>query len=434
MHTIAPHIARRARLAGLIGQGVAVVATAPEQVRNADNHFPFRYDSTFHYLTAFPEPEAVLVLIAGESPRSILFCREKDMEREIWDGFRHGPDAAKTLFGFDEAHPIARLDELMPALLENQPSLYGLLGDDVRWDARLIGWVNTVRGRARSGVTAPEQFADLRRLIGNMRLLKDEQELALMRRAAEISRDAHLRAMRVTRPGMFEYQVEAELLHEFYRQGSRSPAYGSIVAGGANACILHYGDNHAVLADGDLLLIDAGCEYAGYASDITRTFPVNGRFSGPQRAVYEIVLAAQEAAIDACRPGLHWNQPHDAAVRVLVQGMLDLKLLSGSVDGVIESEAYRQFYMHRTGHWIGMDVHDVGDYKQGGDWRVFEPGMALTVEPGLYIRPADGVPEAYWNIGIRIEDDVVITRQGCDNLTAATPKRVDDIEALMRGH
>ena len=429
--SLALQIARRARLAGMMESGVAVLPTAPELARNADTHFPYRYDSSFHYLTGFPEPEAVLVQFAGEQRRSVLFCRNKDVEREIWDGFRYGPEAAREQFGFDETCSIDKLDDLLPQMLENQPRLFTNLGADPAWDARVIGWLNQVRSRARAGVQAPQEIIDLRVLVNEMRLFKDENELATMRRAAVVSRDAHARAMRFTRPGMFEYQVEAELLHEFYRHGSRFPAYTSIVAGGANACVLHYVENHARLNDGELLLIDAGCELDGYASDITRTFPVNGKFSAAQQDVYQIVLAAQLAAIDQARPGNHWNQPHEAALRVLAQGLLDLKLLQGSIDEVIEKESYKQFYMHRTGHWLGRDVHDVGEYKRNGDWRTLQPGMVLTVEPGLYLRPADNVPAGLANIGIRIEDDVAISADGNEVLTAGTPKTVAEIEAVM---
>lgn len=425
------HITRRARLAGQMGEGIAILPTAPELFRNADASFPYRFDSSFHYLTGFAEPEAVMVLIAGEQRRSVLFCRAKDPERETWEGFRSGPDAAREQFGFDEAYPIDELDRRIPLLLENQPRLYAMLGADAVWDARMIGWLNEVRSRIRTGIQVPAGICDLRSLVHEMRLIKDENELAIMRHAGQIARDAHIRAMQFTRPGLYEYEVEAELLHEFYRQGSRFPAYSSIVASGSHACVLHYVENRSRIQDGDLLLIDAGCEWNGYASDITRTFPANGRFSAAQRDVYEIVLAAQLAAIDAALPGNGWNGPHDAALRVLVQGMLDLKLLQGSADSVIESESYKQFYMHRTGHWLGMDVHDVGDYKLNGQWRELQPGMVLTIEPGLYLRPADNVPASLANIGIRIEDDVAIVAGGHEVLTARTPKSVAEIESTM---
>jgi Xaa-Pro aminopeptidase len=422
---------RRERLMQSLQSGVAVIRTAPETLRNRDTHHAFRHDSYFYYLSGFAEPEAVIVLVAGSEPRSVLFCREKNPEREIWDGYRHGPEAARAEFGFDEAFPIAQLDEKLPELLSNQACLAYAVGDDTAWDAKVLGWLNVVRGMSRTGVTAPEEIADVRKWLDEMRLFKTAHEVAIMRRAANISSAAHLRAMQETRPGKFEYEIEAELLHDFVRHGARHPAYTSIVAGGRNACVLHYVDNNARLNDGDLLLIDAGCELDGYASDITRTFPVNGKFSAAQRDVYEIVLAAQAAAMEYVRPGAGWLAYHDAAVRVLTQGMVDLKLLSGEVDGLIENEAYKQFYMHRTGHWLGMDVHDAGEYRLNGEWRTLQPGMALTVEPGFYIRPAQNVPEAFWNIGIRIEDDVVVTAGGCEVLTHA-PKTVAGIEAVMQ--
>ncbi len=424
---------RRARLASRMGKGVAVLRTAPERARNRDSGYPFRFDSYFHYLTGFPEPEAVLVLVAGKSPRSILFCREKNLEREIWDGFRYGPEKAREAFGFDEAHPVDKLDELLPDWLADQPAVFCDVGADPEWDARVIGWINKVRGRVRSGVSAPTEIRDVRQFLDDMRLVKDAQEIGTMKRAAEISAGAHIRAMRATRPGLREYEVEAELLHEFRRQGAQAPAYTPIVAGGANACVLHYVQNDAPLNDGDLLLIDAGCELDGYASDITRSFPVGGRFSGPQRDIYEMVLAAQAAAIEKVKPGSRWEDPHDAAVRVLVRGMIDLGLCKGEVDGVIESGDYRRFYMHRTGHWLGMDVHDAGDYKRNGQWIGLEPGMVLTVEPGCYVRPGEGVPEKFWNIGVRIEDDALVTASGCDIITAGAPKGIGEIEALMKG-
>lgn len=429
---------RRAALASSMKQGVAVISTAPERNRNRDSGYPYRFDSYFHYLTGFPEPEAVLVLVAGNpakgsQTRSILFCREKNPEREIWDGFRYGPEQAAETFGFDEAHPVQLLDQLAADLLADQPALFCDLGSDPAWDARVIGWINAVRGKVRSGVAAPAEICDVRVLLDDMRLVKDGHEIDIMRRAADISAHAHKRAMRATRPGAREYQIEAELIHEFRSRGAQAPAYTPIVAGGANACVLHYVQNDALLKDGDLLLIDAGCELDGYASDITRTFPVGGKFSGAQRDIYELVLAAQAAAIAEVAPGKQWEDPHTAAVKVLVRGMIDLGLCSGTVDGVIESGDYRRFYMHRTGHWLGMDVHDAGDYKRAGEWVRLEPGMMLTVEPGCYVRPGEGVPEKFWNIGVRIEDDALVTDSGCEIITAAAPKTVQEIEALMRG-
>ena len=427
------------------GGGVAVLTTAREVMRNADADYPYRHDSSFYYLTGFTEPEAALVLVAGSTDRAILFCREKNEEREIWDGYRYGPEAARAAFGFDEAHPIGELDAAMARLLANAPALFYALGADVQLDQQVRGWLDSVRAQTRSGVTAPAAAHDLRGMLNEMRLVKDAGEIAIMQRAADISAAAHARAMRMAKPGKREYELEAELLHEFRRNGSQFPAYGSIVATGANSCVLHYRASDAVLKDGDLVLIDAGCELDGYASDITRTFPANGRFSGPQRELYEVVLAAQQAAIEATAPGRSFMEGHDAAVRVLAQGMLDAGLLDagkvGSVDDVIAKGDYRQFYMHRTGHWLGMDVHDVGDYRErqalgaAGEerpWRKLQPGMVLTIEPGIYVRPAPGVPEAYWNIGIRIEDDAVVTATGCDIITRDAPKTVADVEAVMR--
>jgi Xaa-Pro aminopeptidase len=424
--------ARRQRVLEQMGEGVLVIATAPEVARNRDTHYPYRHDSYFYWLTGFPEPEAVLVLVGGAEPRQILFCREKDPEREIWDGFRHGPDAAREAFGFDAAFTYADLDAELPRLLENQALLAYLIGRDAAWDAQVMGWLNAVRAKARSGVHAPARLVDARIWLDEFRLVKDAHELALMRRAAEISAGAHRAAMRATRPGRHEYEIEAELLCAFRSGGAEAPAYTSIVASGANACVLHYVFNNQPLRDGDLILIDAGAEYGSYAADITRTFPVNGRYSAAQKAVYELVLAAQAAAIAEVRPGSPWNAPHDAAVGALTRGLVDLGLLKGEVDGLIESEAYKRFYMHRTGHWLGMDVHDAGDYKINGAWRPLQPGMTLTVEPGLYIRAAEDVPVAFHDIGIRVEDDVLVTEAGCEVLTAATPKTVAEIEEVMR--
>ena len=430
-----PFRARRDRLLARMdaaGGGIAILPTAPERTRNRDAHYPYRHDSYFYYLSGFREPEAVLVLVAGETPRQILFCREKNEEREIWDGYRHGPDAASALFGFDEAWTIGELEKRLPDLLANQAVLWCGLGYDNEWDARIMSALNAVRANARTGVTPPHSVRDLRADLDEMRLIKDASELNTMRRAASISAAAHCRAMQQTRPGRFEYEIEAELLHTFRSNGSQAPAYTSIVASGANACVLHYVENERRMRDGELLLIDAGCELDGYASDISRTFPVNCRFSGPQRDVYELVLASQHAARAAIRPGAHWNEPHEAAVEVLARGMIDLGLLRGSFDEVMEKGDYRRFYMHRTGHWLGMDVHDAGEYKLGGEWRPLEPGMVLTVEPGCYIRPSADVPEAFWNIGIRIEDDAVVTAEGCEYITDGVPREIDQIEALMR--
>ena len=425
---------RRAKLIEQMQAGVAVIPTATERVRNRDAHYPYRFDSYFYYLSGFTEPGAALVLMGGKKSRSILFCRDKDPEREVWDGYRCGPEGARERFGFDESHSLTKLDELMPKLLADQPALHYAMGTDEQWDARIVGWLNSVRSQSRSGVTAPAEIKDVRRILDEMRIIKGEHELALMRRAAQISTGAHCRAMRATRPGKKEFEIEAELIHEFRRHGAQAPAYMPIVAGGANACVLHYVENSATLKDGDLLLIDAGCELDGYASDITRTFPVNGRFRAPQKDVYQMVFAAQAAAIAAVKPGNAWDQPHDVALKVLAQGMIDLGLCKGSLDKVLESGDYKRFYMHRTGHWLGLDVHDAGDYKRDGKWRELKPGMVLTVEPGCYVRPAQDVPEKLWNIGVRIEDDVLVTTKGQEVLTSAAPKKIEDIEKLMQAN
>jgi Xaa-Pro aminopeptidase len=426
---IKPFKKRRARLAKQLPDGIVVLPTAVERARNADSHYEFRWDSGFYYLTGFREPEAVLVMVvSGGDARTILFCREKNLEREIWDGFRFGPETAREAFGFDEAYPYAELDQRMPELIANQDVLHTPVGSDSAWDARVSGWLNTVRSRVRTGISAPTQIRDVRAEVNELRLFKDDHEIAIMRRAAEISSAAHVRAMKTAAPGMREYQVEAELIHEFCRNGARQPAYGSIVGSGPNACVLHYRENNAELKKGDLLLIDAGCELDSYAADITRTFPIASKFSGPQRDVYEVVLASQEASILEVKPNADFVNYHDKATRVLVQGLIDLKLCKGTVDAVIESGAYKQFYMHRAGHWLGLDVHDAGDYMQKGKWRKLKPGMVLTVEPGLYIRPADNVPKKFWNIGVRIEDDVLVTSTGREILTADCPKRVKDVE------
>ncbi len=438
-----PFAARRARLAaGMEPGAVAVLATAPEALRNADSEYPYRHDSYFYYLSGFTEPESVLVLVAakGEAPaRSILFCREKNAEREIWEGFRHGPEAARDAFGFDEAFAIAELDAQMARLLADIPALYYANAHSAAFDAQVAGWIKAVRGQSRSGVTAPARIHHLLPLLDEMRLLKDEAEQALLAKSAAIAGAAHLRAMRAAKPGMFEYEIEAELLYEFRRNGAQFPAYTPIVASGANACILHYNANNARTKDGDLVLIDAGCEFDSYASDITRTFPVGGRFSAPQKTLYELVLRAQEAALAAIVPGRRYSDFHDAAVDVLVAGMLELGLLDkakyGSVENVLAERAHTQFYMHGTGHWLGLDVHDAGVYRDlARDDKPSRPllaGMALTVEPGIYVRPAPGVPEQFWNIGIRIEDDVIVGDGGARVLSGAAPKTVAEIEALM---
>jgi Xaa-Pro aminopeptidase len=440
-----PYSTRRAALLAQMqaqGGGVAVIPTAPEVTRNRDADYPYRHDSYFYYLSGFTEPDAVLVLVAGKQNQSILFCRDKNLEREIWDGFRYGPAVAREKFGFDAAFAIEQLDQEMPALLADAGAVFYALGQNEKRDAQLQGWLQGVRAMSRSGVETPAGVYDVQRLLDQMRLIKDEHEIVAMARAGDISAAAHCRAMRMSRPGLREYQLEAELLHEFRFNGAQAPAYGSIVAAGANACVLHYQAGATELKDGDLVLIDAGCEFDSYAADITRTFPANGKFSGPQKTLYEIVLAAQNAAIAETGPGKRFMDGHDAAVRVLTQGMLDTGLLdgnkTGNLDDAIASGAYRQFYMHRTGHWLGMDVHDVGDYRDAATvgaerpWRTLEAGMVVTVEPGIYVRPAADVPEQYWNIGIRIEDDALVTPDGRRILSSAAPNAVADIEALMR--
>jgi Xaa-Pro aminopeptidase len=427
-------LARRKRLLQTIGSGVAIIPTAPEVVRNRDAHYPYRFDSYFWYLSGFPEPEAVIVLIGGNGrakAKSILFCRDKHEEREIWDGYRYGPKAAKSAFGFDAAYSIEQFDKKLPELLVDRDTLWHAIGHDADWDARIAKALNEVRAQARAGKRAPRAVHDLRAELDAMRLTKDNAELAIMQRAADIASAGHARAMHACRPGMAEYELEAELSYEFRKRGADGHAYSPIVAGGANACVLHYVDNNKLLNDHTLVLIDAGCEVEGYAADITRTFPVSGRFTPAQKDVYEIVLAAQAAAINATAPGRHFMEAHDAAVRVLTQGLVDLKLLTGDVDTLIEKGDFRRFYMHRTGHWLGLDVHDAGEYKIGNDWTTLQPGMTVTVEPGLYIRPGADIPAELAGIGIRIEDDVRVTADGCDVYTTA-PKTVAEIEEVMR--
>jgi len=455
------YAARRARLAAQLGKdGIAIIPTAPERQRNRDSDFLYRFDSYFHYLTGFTEPNAWLVL-AGDG-RATLFCAPKDLEREIWDGFRLGPDAAPEALGIDEAFSVDGLDAKLPKLLENREAVWYPFATHKGLETRIDGWLGSVRSRVRFGALCPEQQRDLCGPLDEMRLVKDAHEQDVMRRAAQISARAHIRAMQVSarmlREGkdVREFHLDAELLHEFRMGGSQYPAYSSIVAAGANACVLHYRADVAPVRDGDLVLIDAGCELDGYASDITRTFPANGKFSGPQRALYDLVLASHDAAVAATKAGNRFNDPHEAAVKVLSQGMLDVGLLDankvGSVDDVIEKRAYFPFYMHRTSHWLGMDVHDCGSYvepTQVGDVserkdplsgepiknrpsRILHPGMVLTLEPGIYVRAAEGVPKAFHNIGIRIEDDAIVTATGCELVSRGVPVKGDEIEALMR--
>lgn len=417
----------------MMGEGtIAVVPSAAEHIRNRDVEYPFRQDSDFLYLSNFAEPESVLVLIPGrEQGEFVMFCRERDPLMETWNGRRAGQEGAVEHYGADDAFPINDIDDILPGLLEHCHTVYYTLGKDGEFDKRMMGWVNHLRSKLRSGTHVPHEFVNLSFLLHDMRLFKSSAEIGMMKDAAKVAVKAHKRAMQACEPSLFEYQVEAEILYEF-RKAGMEPAYPSIVGGGENGCILHYTENTSELKDGDLLLIDAGAEHGGYASDITRTFPVNGKFSEAQREVYDVVLRAQHAAIEAAKPGNHWDDPHTAAVRELTKGLLELGILEGDLEKLIEDNAYRPFYMHRTGHWLGLDVHDVGDYKVGDTWRELEPGMALTIEPGLYIAAgSEGVDEKYWNIGIRIEDDVVITKDGCQVLTSGVPTDPKAIERLM---
>lgn len=412
---------------------IAIVPAAKEKTRSRDTDYPYRQDSDVHYLSGFDEPEVVLALIPGrEHGEFVVFCRDRDKSKEIWDGYRAGPTGAVEQYGADDAFPIDDIDEILPGLIEGRERVYYAMGRDSEFDQRVMGWVNSIRAKVRSGATPPGEFLDLNHLLHDLRLFKSAAEVQVLAKSAQIAAAAHCRAMQFCRPGIYEYQLEAEILHEFASNGARYPAYSTIVGGGANGCILHYIENSAPLREGDLVLIDAGCEFEYYASDITRTFPVSGVFSAEQKALYNLVLAAQAAAIAEVYPGNHWNAPHEASVRHLTQGLIELGLLAGELDALIAEGAYKDFYMHRAGHWLGMDVHDVGDYKIGGQWRVLEPGMALTIEPGLYVSPDNQNVDGKWRgIGIRIEDDVVVTKRGCDVLSAGVPKTVAEIEALM---
>jgi Xaa-Pro aminopeptidase len=427
------YIRRRKQLMRMMGRdSIAIIPTAPERTRNRDVEYPYRPDSDFYYLTGFPEPEAVAVLVPGrEHGEYLLFCRERDPQMETWTGRRAGTAGAVESWDADDAFPVSDIDDILPGLLERCDRVFYTMGNDPAFDRRILDWVNRLRQGGRAGMRAPDEFISLEHLLHDMRLYKSRSEIRVMRTAARVACNAHRRAMQACRPGLHEYGIEAELLHEF-RAAGMVPAYPAIVGGGENGCILHYTANASELQDGDLLLIDAGAEYDCYASDVTRTFPVNGRFGKAQKALYEVVLAAQQAAISKVAPGNHWNAPHAAAVRALTRGLVKLGILKGQPAKLIRQEAYRRFYMHRTGHWLGMDVHDVGDYKVGGEWRVLEPGMVLTVEPGLYIPAGSrGVSRKWWGIGIRIEDDVLVTKDGHEVLSAAAPKTVAEIEALM---
>lgn len=416
---------------------IIILPTADEANRNNDVDYPYRPDSDFLYLTGFWEPEAVLVIVPGRGQGEyLLFNRKKDKDKEIWHGFRHGQQGAKEVFGANEAYAIDELDEQLPPLLENKNRIYYTMGRHAEFDTRIMDWINVLRMKARQGINVPKEFICLEHLLHEQRLIKSPQEIEWMKQAAEISTRAHKRAMQNCQPGKFEYHLEGEIIHEFYQHGCRHDAYPSIVGGGKNACTLHYTENDSVLNSGDLVLIDAGVEYQGYASDITRTFPVSGRFSEAQAQLYELVLQAQQAAMQEIKPGNHWNEPHHAVLKVLTRGLVELGLIKGdgdddAIEQLIADEAYKPFFMHKTGHWLGLDVHDVGDYKVDGEWREFQPGMALTVEPGLYVSEQDGVDEKWWNIGIRIEDDVIVTETGCEVLTQNMPKSIQDIEQLM---
>jgi len=411
---------------------ILILPAASERIRSKDTTYPYRQDSDFWYLSGFAETDAVLVLVPGRKHgECLLFCRERDADKEAWDGPRAGPEGAMEAFGMDDAFPISDLDDILPGLLEGRSRVYYHFGRDTDFDLKLIGWVNRVRAQVRHGAQPPHEFLELGHLLHELRLFKSPGEIKLMQRAADIACQAQVAAMRATRPGMHEYEVEAALQY-VYRKHNAVAAYEPIVGAGSNGCVLHYRANCAPMRDGELLLVDAGAEFDNYASDITRTWPVGGRYSKEQRALYEIVLAAQQAALEKARPGQHWIAGHEAAVEVLVEGLLSLGLLKGSIKQNLASGDYKRFYMHKTGHWIGLDVHDVGEYKVAGDFRELEPGMVFTVEPGLYIAPGmKGVPAKYQGIGIRIEDDVLVTKDGCRVLTDGVPKSVDEVEALL---
>ena len=432
--TVNEYKRRRHQLMKMMGpESIAILPTAPVAKRNRDVDYHYRPDSDFFYITGFAEPESVAVLIPDRKHAEyVLFCRERDPEREMWDGSRAGQEGACEIYGADDSFPIGDLDDILPRMLEQCQRVFYAMGCNPDLDKRMSEWIGTVRNKARAGITGPLEFIALDHYLHDMRLYKSRSEIKMMRTAAKISAKAHEEAIKACRPGMHEWQIEALFNHHCQMKGARFQAYPTIVGGGANGCVLHYIDNQDELNDGDLLLIDAGCEYGYYASDITRTYPINGQFSPEQKALYELVLKAQEAAIEKVKPGNHWNDPHDAAVKVITKGLVELGLLKGRVPTLIKNEAYKKFYMHRTGHWLGMDVHDVGDYKIDGAWRLLEPGMVLTIEPGIYI-PAGlkGVAKKWWNIGIRIEDDVVVTKDGYDVLSKDAPKTVADIEALM---
>ncbi len=426
---------RRRQLMRMIGSGgIAILPAAPEKIRNRDTTYPYRQDSDFIYLTGFDEPEAVAVLIPGrEHAEYILFCRERDPSRETWDGPRAGPEGAQADHGADDAFPISDIDEILPGLMENCTRVYYTMGAYPDFDKQVMGWFDGLRNRGQSDGLIPQEFVALDHLLHDMRLYKSRGEISAMRKAARIAADAHKKLMAACRPGIMEYELEAELLHVFKRNGCET-AYQPIVGSGPNSCVLHYVLNNRRMEDGEWLLVDAGCEYRGYASDVSRSMPVNGRFSKEQKAIYQIVLDAQKAAIKKVSPHCHWNEPHDAAVKTITRGLVKLGLLVGRLPSLIKSGAYKKFFMHRTGHWLGMDVHDVGDYRVGEEWRHLEPGMVMTVEPGIYIPPGiKGVARKWWGIGVRIEDDVLITKDGCEVLSRDVPKEIAEIEALVSG-
>lgn len=426
---------RKNLMAQMEPNSIAIIPSSREQVRSRDTEYPFRQDSDFYYLSGFSEPDAVLVLLPGRRHgQFIVFCRERDPGMELWNGYRAGPEGVCERHGADDAFPVGDIDDILPGLIEGRDRVYYSMGRSAEFDRQIMGWVNSIRSKESSGAVPPGEFTDLDHMLHEQRLFKSAAELRLLRRAGQITVRAHQRAMRSCRPGMYEYQLEAELQHEFASGGARHAAYNSIVGSGENGCILHYVENSGKMRDGDMVLIDAGCELEYYASDVTRTFPVNGRFSREQRALYELVLKAQVAAIAQIRPGNHWNQPHDASVRVITEGLVELGLLKGRVANLVKREAHRSYYMHRVGHWLGMDVHDVGDYRVGGEWRMLEPGMVMTVEPGIYVAPHNTRVAKKWRgIGIRVEDNVVVTDEGCEVITAGLPKTVEEIEALMAG-
>jgi Xaa-Pro aminopeptidase len=423
---------RRNSLTEKIGDGVAIIFNTHEVIRNRDSHYPYRSDSYFHYFSGFPEPRSVLFVLGGKSPKTILFCRNKNLEMEIWNGFIYGPKEAKEVFLFDECYDINLLDEIALKEISGHEKIYYRIGQDAHNDKKINDWIKILRDKARSGIQAPQLIEDISHIADEMRLVKSDFEIDIMKRSAKIATLAHNRAMKSVRPNMYEYELEAEILYEFMSHGVRAPAYQSIVAAGKNACTLHYVNNNSKIQDGDLILIDAGCELEGYSSDKSRTFPTNGKFSKIQKDFYQLVLEAQSAALSKVSSNHNWNEPHEAALSVLIDGFKDFGLCHGSHQEIYETGAYKEFYMHRTGHWLGLDVHDAGDYKTiAQEWKQLKPGMTLTVEPGCYIRPSANIPKEFWNIGIRIEDDVLVTHNGYEVLTKDSPKTIESIETLM---